>query len=417
MAAANQTNKISILRRLYGDDYANHMWSADPYLADITKDTSGFGEGRYVVVRTGQVSGTSPSFARAVANQNPASEQRFFVTERTIYTVFSLTGLFLRKAKGKPNSLIKGYDSEARSAMYDFKQMLARASWGDVGGMLGTIASTVTLASNQLTFRNVAALFGTNPLGKRIAFSSGTGAEASPPAMRGIAGEPTLLTITGVNFSTNTVTTDALLNTVPGITVNDNVFFDGFYAQSMTGKRGWNPITAPTGGDSFFGIDRSSNVEFLSGWRQASSGLREMTLIDAMTLAAEAGTDTLKCYANLRDWAALVKEVGAKYIRDAGDGKQGMGAKGLEVYGPNGSCIVVGSNLVPQGNAWLGDPSCDQLLSEGEIPDILNEDKVGPLLRAADNDEYQSRLGGYANFLPNDTKGKLGPGGWVIITW
>src|SRR5690242_18083118 len=109
MAAANQTNKISILRRLYGDDYANHMWTADPYLNDISKDTSGFGEGRYVVVRTGQVTGTSPSFARAVANQNPANETRFFVTERTIYTVFSLTGLFLRKAKGKPNSLIKGY--------------------------------------------------------------------------------------------------------------------------------------------------------------------------------------------------------------------------------------------------------------------------------------------------------------------
>jgi hypothetical protein len=39
------------------------------------------------------------------------------------------------------------------------------------------------------------------------------------------------------------------------------------------------------------------------------------------------------------------------------------------------------------------------------------------LMRNPEADNYQSRLGGDYNFLPADTDKKLGPGGWVIITW
>jgi hypothetical protein len=420
MANATSANKLSILQRMYGPDMAEHEFDRDAYAQEMKKDTGGFGEGRHVVVRVSQTGGFSPDFARALANKKPAGEKRFFVTEKKLYSLFGLDGLFLRKAKGKPNSLIKGFDGEMRSAMRRFYAELDRSVWGDAGGSLGQLSAATVLASTTALFRTAKALFGLYPTNSRIAFSSDTGTGTSPAGLRGPAPDvPTLLDVTGENFDANTITTQQLLNTVPGITVNDFVFYDGFYANSMTGKRGWNPIVAPSPGENFFGVDRSTSPQLLSGWRAPAKANFETTAINALTLAAQAGVmaSGLRLYANLEDWQKVVIELGAKYQRQPTDAKQVAGAKGIEVYGPKGTATIFGSNYVPPGNGWLGDPKSDTLLSEGQIPDILDEDGLGKLVRSPTDDSYDTRLGGYANTIPNDSRGELGPGGWVIITW
>ncbi|HEX6831518.1 MAG TPA: hypothetical protein VF090_08245 [Methyloceanibacter sp.] len=420
MANANATNKLSILQRMYGPDMAEHEFDRDPYSQEMKKDTGGFGEGRHIVVRTSQIGGFGPDFSRALANKKPAGEKRFFVTEKKLYGLFGIDGLFMRKAKGKPNSLIKGFDGEMRSALRRCYAELDRQMWGDAGGTLGQLSASVTLASTTVLFRTAKQLFGIYGTNARIAFSSDNGTGTSPAGLRGPAPDvPTLLDVVGESWDANTMTTTQLINTVPGATVNDFVFFDGYYASAMTGKRGWNPVTAPTAGDSFFGVDRSTSPQLLSGWRATAQASRELTAINALTLAAQAGVmaSGLRIYANLIDWQALVIELGAKYQRQPTDSKQVAGAKGIEVYGPKGTATVFGSNLVPAGNAWLGDPKSDTLLSEGPIPDVLDEDGLGKIVRSPTDDSYDTRLGGYANPIPNDSRGELGPGGWVIITW
>jgi hypothetical protein len=158
-------------------------------------------------------------------------------------------------------------------------------------------------------------------------------------------------------------------------------------------------------------------VNKLAGWRLTGQGSIENTCIDAQVLASQANVEIPKIYGNTVDWARLMKEVGVKYVREASDSKQGVGAKGLEVYGPQGTSVVVSSNYVPAGYAYAGDPANDEMLTEGEFPQILNEDNIGPLMRNPTADEYQSRMGGDLQFLPTDNGKKLGPGGWVLITW
>lgn len=430
MAQANSTNKANILRDVYGDELQEMTWSDDPYFQGLKKDTSGFGggpnvtNGRVVVVRISQSIGTAHVYARALANKNPAAERRFTIGPKPIYHPYQLTGLYIRQAKGKPNSLIKGLEDEQRSAMRELKKRLEFCSWSDAGGSIGQLDTTTNLATGTLIFRNARALFGQYFQGQKITFALDNGTGPAPAGELGPApGSPTVLTILTVNEVTNTVTVGDVngnpttLNTVPGITTAAFVFFDGSYAIAPSGKRAWNPVTAPTPGDSFFGVDRSVSVNLLSGWRQTASASMELTAIDAMTLGAQAESGMGQCYANLFDWGRFAKEVGVKYVRDSGDGKQGMGAKGIECYGPRGTTVVTGSNLVPQGNAWMGEKEADMMLSEGDCPDTLDEDGMGMLRKVANDDAYQGDLGGYLNFLPNDTKNKMGPGAWVIITW
>jgi hypothetical protein len=425
-SATNATN-ANLLRRLFGPELINMMWRDDAYLAGVKKVTTGFGEARVIVVRIAEVAGVGGSFVVALKNQNPTGERKFMVTERSIYSVFSMKGSFLRKMRGKPNTLLTGYQSQAQSAMRDFKKIMEHAAWNDVGGTLGQISTSVNVnaaAPIVIVFRNARALFGLNLLGKKLTLATDSGSAASPAGELGPApGLAYTVTVTAVDEQNNSVTVTGdnggttLATAIPGATNNCFVFIEGFYAQSLTGKRGWNPVNSPTPGDNLFGIDRSESVNRLSGWRQLSQGLRENTLLKALTLGDMADLEQPTCFAAADDWFELVTELGSKVQRSDEPNAKG-GRKVVEVYGPGGTCKVVMTNRVPSGNAWVGDPSQDMLLSEGDIPQILNEDKVGTMLRAPDDDAYQSRLGGDANFMPDDTSGsKLGPGSWVIVTW
>ena len=424
MAQANSTNKQPILRFVYGDELQEMTWSKDPYRQDVKKDTSGFGEGKIIVVRISQSVGTTHVYARSLANKNPAAERRFTVPAKPVYHPYQLTGYFIRQAKGKPNSLMKGLEDEQRSAMRELNKRIDFMAWSNAGGSIGQIDAAVNLATNVLTFRNQRALFGQYFLGQKIVFSSDNGTGTSPAGLRGTGPDtPTVLTILSVDETLNRVTVGdvnggpALLNSVPSITVNDFIFFDGSYTLAPSGKTAWNPVTAPTVGDSFFGVDRSVAVNYLSGWRVVGTGSMENTLIDAMVMGAQSESSMEQCYANMFDWGRLIKELGVKYNRQPSDRRQGVAGKGIEVYSPNGTTMVSGSNLVPQGSAWMGEPEADMQLSEGECPDILDEDGMGALRKVANDDAYQGDLGGYLNFCPNDDKNKMGPGGWTIISW
>lgn len=421
--SATNSSNANLLRRLFGPELINMMWKDDPYLAGVKKVTTGFGEARAIVVRVSEVAGVGGSFVIALKNQNPTGERKFLVTERSIYSVFSMKGSFLRKMRGKPNSLLTGYQSQASSALRDFKKVMEHAAWNDVGGTLGQISTSTNLSTNVLVFRNARALFGLNMLGKRVTVSTDTGAGSSPAGELNAGGVPYTGVVTAVDELANSITIlgdnggATLSAAFPNINTNCYVFIEGFYALSLTGKRGWNPIPTPTGGDNHFGVDRSESPNKLSGWRQPSLGLRESTLLMALTLGDMADLEQPTCYANSVDWFEFTQELGSKVQR--GDDSTGRaGKKVIEVYGPSSTCKIVSANRCPLGYSWVGDPSNDMLLSEGEIPQVLNEDKVGTMLRASDDDAYQSRLGGDANFMPDDTSGsKQGPGAWTIVTW
>ncbi len=421
MSSATNTSQINLARRLYGPDMIDAMWKDDPYLNRVKKDTSGFGEGRYVVVRIGDTSGVGGSFNVALRNQAPTQEQRFFVTERSIYSVFSMKGSFLRKHRGKPNTLLEGYKSQASSAKYGYQKLMEHAAWNDDGGTLGQLATTLNTSNMVLTFRTTKALFGLNLMGKHLTFATDTGAGTSPAgelndgtnpySVTVVAEDPQndQLTVTGDNGATT------LATAVVGITNASYAFIDGFYNASLSGKKAWNPISAPSS-TAFFGLDRTSSPAKLSGWRVSSKGMMESTLTYALTQGDMTEVEQPMAFCHGDDWWAYMQEIGSKVQASDGE-KQGSGKKMVEVYGPAGSCKLVRANRVPKGYAWVGDPAEDVLRSEGEIPQILNEDKAGVMLRAGDDDAYQSRLGGDANFMPDDSGKKLGPGAWTVVTW
>lgn len=413
MTVANSSNKVSVLKRLWGEGVADPMYKASKVLGLAKKETTGFtNEGRYVVVAISGTAGGSATFADAVASQDRAREVRFFVTRKKEYQVFSLDGEFLAATEGNPKALVKGFEHEAGKARYKFGRAMARRFWGNGGGALGQLHSGVTLGSTTGQFRlrtDIASV----EKGDWLEFSSDDGTGTSPAGRRGA---PDRLQITGaVDRDSGTFVTSGNLNTVTGITANDYIFRRGDYAAAMTGMRGWIPTADPSASESFFGLDRSAeDISRVSGVRVTSGGSMVETLINAGAEAQINGQEPDTLAVNPLNFAALIKELDSRVVVDMKDRSGRVGFKAVQFTLSSGDINIISEVDVPQGYGWLGNMDTIILRTMGDAPRLLNEDGVGKMLRMADDDAYQGRLGAYGNFF---VEGDLGPGGWTQITW
>lgn len=411
MASANTTNQLPLLKRLWGSKVADPMYKASRFASMINSDTNFGSEGRYVNVTVGPTAGGSANFADALAAQDATREIRFFVTHRKEYQVFSLQGDVIARLRGNANGLVEAVKQQADKARYSFSRAIARKLWANGGGALGQISTTTTLTTNTLTLRTRTDVVGFE-IGMQLEFATDDGSAISPAGRRGI---PDRLTVININRDTGTLTLSGLLNSITGITVNDFIFRRGDYSLAMTGMRGWNPITAPVpgGGDNFFGFDRgSSDVTRLTGVRITGAGRpKEETLIDGTAEAQINGIDVKEVFVNPLDYRDILKEMGSKREIQVDAKQANMGFTALSVYGANGEMKVISEVDVPRGVGWGCDTNQITLRTAGDCPMMLNEDGVGKLLRAYDDDAYQGRIGAYGNLFQDN------PGNCVIFNW
>lgn len=409
MASANTTNQLPLLKRLWGNKVAEPFYKASRFASMINSDTSFGSEGRYVNVTIAPTAGGSANFADALASQDATQEKRFFVTHRKEYQVFSLQGDVIARLKGDKNGMVEAVKQQAGKARYAFGRSMARKLWGNGGGSLGQLSTATVLASNTLRLRSPSDVVGFD-VGMQLEFALDDGSSATPS---GRLGAPDRLTVTAVDRTTGFITLSGLLNTVGGITTSAFVFRRGDYSLAMTGMRGWNPVVVPGAGDSFFGLDRSvSDPIRLSGQRVAGLGRpKEESLIDATAIAQQNGIDVKQVFVNSLDYADMVKEMGSKREIQVSAKQAGMGFTALEVYGATGTLQIIPEADVPRGFAWCVDTDQITLRTAGDCPMMLNEDGVGKLLRAYDDDAYQGRIGAYGNLFQDN------PGNAVIITW
>ncbi len=103
--------------------------------------------------------------------------------------------------------------------------------------------------------------------------------------------------ITGIDEDAGTITTSLDWDGSGNYADDDYLFRDGSYDTALTGVQGWIPDSAPGGGDSFFGIDRSTYGVRVYGSR----------------FTAVSGTHNIE--RALRSAAARLDQLGARQMR------------------------------------------------------------------------------------------------------
>lgn len=408
--SSTTTNKLPLLKRLWGSKVADPSYEACKLLNKMKKDTKFGGEGKYVVIAITMQASGGANFQDAMATQAAEREVRFFVPHKKQYVLWSLQRDVISRSQGDVNAVMSALKRALEGARKKWARISARRTYGNHGGTIARLRSTTTL-TGAVGILSAGADVAAFEKYMQIGFASDDGSASSPAGLRNSGGVPTYLTVDSVDRNSRTVTFTANLNTVPSIAATDYMFWRGDYAQTMCGLSGWNPVTAPSGGESFFGLDRTAtDVQRLSGIRVTGTGTMIETLEDACAeakLQGSVGQDYVLPI-NPLDFAKLRKELGGN--AEMYDVDATIGFKAIKLATQVGEVTILNETDVPQGYSWLVDASEMTLRTAGDFPEDVTDTSGGLLVDYTD-DAKQGRFGAYGNFFHDN------PGSSVVITW
>lgn len=407
MPSLDTTALSAVLKQKYTQKKVYELcYKKNPAFALIKKRTDFGGKNKVVAIRYGVPQGRGFDFATALANMSASQYTAYTVTRVKDYAFAQVTGEAIAASKGDANSLLDGITSETDNAFHTNMRSLAVGMFSNGGGARGQIASGQ--ATPTITLVRPADI--TNfEVGMKLNTSTADGTSGAKKAGT--------VTITALDRIAGTITVSGNWSAgIATVAANDYIFQNGDFEatkQGVSGFAAWLPTTAPTSGDNFFGVDRSTDVVRLAGLRiSGASGPFESTLIDSCALLGREGSSPDICFVNPLDWATLAKQIGSKVMYDRAQSVDSpdIGFKAIEVMCPTGNVKVVADPNCPKGLAYLIQSDTWSFESAGPAPGILNRDG-NDILRDASSDSYIIRVGYYGNMICE------APGLNAVITW
>jgi hypothetical protein len=243
-----------------------------PVLGLIPKDEAMGGRFmRLPIIHTG-AQGRSATYATAKTNAVGSDAVAFEVQYVNNFQIAKLEGDIVDDTKGDANAIAEAIDTEMDATIANMKKDLNMGLFGNVGGArgrIGSIATGIAGANCRIVLLNPydAKFF---ERGMLLAASANDGTATG----HSLLDSGDTITITGVDAANGYLDfASDVTATITGIGANNYLFAAGDFKLKISGFRGWIPTTDPTSGDSFHGVDRTVQVQRLSGIRTNQSGL------------------------------------------------------------------------------------------------------------------------------------------------
>jgi hypothetical protein len=395
MAFLDLTAMNAALKELYdGQVVENLVYKDNPFLAMIPKKTDFGGKYKPVPIQTGVSQGRSSVFATAQANQTAVSLQSFLLTRASDYSIATIDNQTMLASATDKMAFLEGaklvIDGAIRSATLSLASALFRSGTGSIGQASSIGAGVITLSNP-----NDVVQFEVNMTLQANATDGG----GSPRTALGY--------VIAVNRSAGTVTVSATglggAAGTPALWVaGDFLLVQGDNNAKIKGLAAWLPTTAPGPGDSFFGVDRSSDPVRLAGVRYDGSAQSiEEALIDSSSLLAREGGVPDVAIVNHASWAALEKALGSKVQYIDFKGPANIAFRGVMVNGANSQIKVFADRNQKAQTCHLLQMDTWCLESLGEAPQILRYGDGLEMLRVANADAGEVRVGYYAQCRSN----------------
>lgn len=388
MTATTVGNTAYILKTLWPQDrIESAVYDDNPFLAMVPKAEDFYGENMYVAVRYTDVQGRSATFATAQANKAPHKGVRFLLTRGKDYALWGIEHEMILAAKKDKGSLVRSLDTEVSSALNALTNSLANVCFNDASGARTQLAvdpgtgTTFTCGAlgDVVNFQ----------VGMSIVFAATkTGALTAGGAR----------TISAINRDSGVITVSAAIDAAVGST--DYVFAEGDARNTgsailPTGLLGWLPTTAPTSGDSFFGVDRSVDPVALAGLRVDESALNpEEGLATMLSRLDVQGGKPSHIFRNPVDYKNILIALGTKVETEYMEVGE-IGFEAVKVHGPKGLVRIFSDRNCPQGRGFTLTMKSWKFHSLEKAPMVIEADDQ-KLLRDSTADSFEGRMAYYA---------------------
>lgn len=328
-----------------------------------------YGDTYVVPVLLEDPQGRSAALSTAITNAETTKQQKFVITARQKdYGVVEIEGEAIMAASKDVGSFIRAKDPQIKGMLRNLGKSLHialyRSGSGSIGQMNGAALTDTDTTDDTFVLSNPsdANNFG---VGQTIVANTTDDSVTMLKAVK----------VTAVDRQAGKIVTDTDLDT-GGSTwgLSDFLFTEGDADAKVSGLAAWLPLTAPTS-TAFHGLDRTSDIEGLGGWRIDNTGRSILENGEELgMLIGEAGGDPTDWFMNPRAGQQLAAEVGAKVTRHEG-GKANAGFSGfvLETFvsGPVNVRFDIGC---PVDRAYLLQRDTWKFAHMGGVPHIIRDD-------------------------------------------
>lgn len=368
-----------------------------PFLAMVPKDEDAGGENWVIPIDLdwGADGGPTFSVAQAVAQTSNTDQQarQFVVNWKEDFQVAQVSNATMRVSRKAPKQALENAAKLTKKKQDILAARIARNMYKSGYNEIGTLDTSVSATSTAIIGLS-SKIDGRNfHIGQQLQFASSLTA-----ALRD---NGDYVSVTKVDFDNKKITTDAptdLATSIASIANADKIFIRGGRGVGASptlltfqGLAAWIPDTAPTGGDSFNGRDRSEWPDRMAGLRYPASGtisgpVNEV-MMDALIDAAirevyctHSFIDPLKYRDAIKALEGTVERVHEKVGKVGFNGVEiqiGYGSSGTKMF-PDANCptnyaynLTMDTWMLPT----LG-PLIQNDLQNGESRDIENSSGI-----------------------------------------
>lgn len=407
----NISEFTSLLKEHYTDQRVEMMVYKDNPLHALLPKYEDFG-GKYLPVPViyANPQGRSADFARAQARSLLTNSKSisFLLTRVKDYSIAVIDTETLEASKGDANSFMDAATVEVDGAINAATRSLAIAEYKSGWGEIGRIKAGTAVTSTYLTLSN-----DDDVVNFEVGMELVVAAATNTGATRSLGSSTNGLIVTAVDRQASAqhikfaYNVNDAANGIPTIAHSDYIFVRGDRDSAGTSKykisglAAWLPTTAPTSGDSFFGVDRSADPTRLAGLRKDISAypIEEGLILGANLVAREGGTID-HYFMNYAKFSELVNSLGSKVQYVDVKVNAEVGFRGVMINGKNGVIKVIPDQNCPSGtisglalNSW-------KLYSLGKAIRVIEPDGL-QMLRQSTADGVELRYGFKGNMACN----------------
>lgn len=390
MTSISLSTAQELVQQLYPDGLEEILYKNSPSWGMVKKWTKFTDQAKFLTWKFATGGGASSVFANAQANKGAPGLKKPLITRTREYALASIDGEMLDASAGNSEAVAEAFKVAMDDSLYNIRRSVAFQGFRNGGGARAQLAASSSgVGTTTITLVSTASMQGIER-GMYLQASATDGTSGSVLAGKAF--------VTAVDRDAKTITTTAAWNTlIPGITDSYYLFRDGDFGNVIKGFQAWVPDAAPSPGENFFGVDRSSDTR-LHGLRYApTSGTVEEVLVNASARCAEHGAEPDLVILHPLDMANLVNQLGSKRtipVDAKSADKPSIGYRGVMLNGATGPMTVLSDPMCQRRKAWMLTQDTWEDWCLGDVPRILQRDG-NETLREASADADELRVGGY----------------------
>lgn len=392
MAASNTTTAAFIYKKRYSDKQSEDFARRGHPVINIFTRKPGLivGTGFAYSQKYGNPQGVSALFSKAQANVTASKGVQLTATVKTKYGVITLDGVSMAKARGNKAAFLNLVTMETDGILEEMGDALAFEAHRDGQGFRGQRDSasgdvvTLTEASDARNFK----------VGMTVLASAN--ADGSSPRTG-------TTTITSVDEDAGTIGLD--VSDITSFADDDYLFREGDEDATLEGFEAHNPLTAPSSGDDFRGVDRSVHVNLLAGGRlnDTATPIEENAALLAAKIRRASKRMMNLLLIDPLNFYEVQRRLNAKITYDGGGNKATYGFEGFDIATPGGTVRVISDPDAPNNRGRLMNSNVPQHLHLDGWVHIIRDGDLKPAMRSTDEDGIEIRARSMGNIVMPDT--------------